>query len=136
MATTEETLAQIHADHVRWRSESQWWREEAGFWQDEAQRAIEDLKQVQSAFDAHVDALREHAAAIEHQDQFVVEHEHSLAEVLAQGVDPDKQRLEGHHDEESIRHGAQRAAHERIKRHHFSTIARWQLLLRSLGEAM
>jgi hypothetical protein len=134
---TATTHTQMHSDHRKWRSEDDLWRLEIAEWQQEIAAALIDLQKLGMALCDHEKALEVHAAAVRACEQTMLEHEHAIADeqkrdgALAGVV----AQTEGHQGE-AQHHAAQRAAHERLKKHHHTLMARWNVLKQALIKPM
>jgi chromosome segregation ATPase len=131
------THAAMHSDHRHWGCEIANWCDDVGVWRHEIEKALADLAGLERILRAHVGALRDHAEQIRSHEQDLTEHEEALARYEQGG--PGEERLIGlalHHNAEAAHHDRQREAHERIKKHQHTVLARWSLLLRALSEAM
>ena len=129
----ETSHALMHREHRQWLSEDNLWRDDIAIWQKELKTALTDLTQVEKALHAHEKALEVHAAAVRCYEQDAAAHEHLLAE-YEQGGEGDKLvALVQAHQKGADKHAQQRAAHERIKKHHHTVIARCNLLLKALA---
>jgi uncharacterized coiled-coil protein SlyX len=126
------TRDQMHAEHQLWEGEISHWREEIARWKKEHQDRLAELEQ---AIAAHASTLEEHANALGQHEENTVQHEHFLAELLKSGR-PDGGDAEDSwlqtHTEERNRHAGQRDAHERIKRHHHTAMAKLAVLMAAL----
>jgi chromosome segregation ATPase len=134
MATA--THAEMHAEHRNWSTEHAMWRDEIQLWREELQKARSELSSLEAilrdheqALDAHLETISEHEAA-EH------EHEQALAAYRSESADEKLVRMAPIHESEAKRHRQQRDAHERVKKHQHTLMARWSLLLKALREAM
>ena len=129
---TDPTREQMHAEHRLWSDESAMWREEISHWKDEHRQRLEELEQ---AIACHASALEEHAMALGQHDTDATQHEHFLSELLKSGR-PDGGDAEASwkekHEEERARHAGCRDAHERIKRHHHTAMAKLSILMSAL----
>ncbi len=129
--------AAMHSDHRHWGCEIAAWRDDVGLWQHEIDKALSDLAGLERTLRGHAEALRGHAEQIRSHEEELREHEEALARYEHGG--PGEEKLIGmalYHNAEAALHDRQREAHERIKKHQHTVLARWSLLLRALGEAM
>jgi hypothetical protein len=95
------------------------------------------LKDVRLMLEEHESALNSHAETINNHEQSDREHETALStsDLLANpsaSIDP----LAGKHSDEAKAHATQRDAHERMKKHHYILIGRWNAFLGALREAI
>jgi hypothetical protein len=126
----------MHRDHCQLRSEDDLWWLEIAAWQQELQSALKDLSKLEAALKDHEKSLEIHAAAIRSYEQDVGEHEHALAAFEQGGSGGELVDLAKAHGDEISQHQRRRQAHERIKRHHHSMMAQWNLLLRAIGKEL
>lgn len=132
-AAKETSHALMHREHAQWRSEDELWRDDIAAWQKELKAALADLAQVEKALREHEKALEVHAAAIRCYEQASAAHEHLLAEYERGNSGDTLVALVQEHQKTADKHVQQRAAHERIKKHHHAAIARCQVLLKALA---
>ncbi len=129
---TLATAEQLHADHRLWEEEVAMWRDDIALWQEEQQERMAELEQ---AIGAHAAALEQHAEEIVQHEEDTVQHEHFLAELLKcggpNGGDAEEAWQETHAAERA-RHAGQREAHERIKRHHHTAMAKIGVVIAAL----
>lgn len=129
---TQATCAEMHTDHRHWEDELAMWKQDIACWRAEHRERLAEIKQATAA---HESALEEHANALRVHDEEIVQHEHLLAELLKLGR-PDDGEVEGAleemHSEERARQAGHREAHERIKRHHDTAMARLSVLVAAL----
>lgn len=131
------TNAEMRADHRLWTFEHDSWRKDVTQWHTDVQNARAILKDVRLMLEEHESALNFHAQAIKNHEQSEREHETALSTSDLLGspsasTDP----LAGNHTDEAKAHATQRDAHERMKKHHYILIGRWNAFLVALGEAM
>jgi hypothetical protein len=93
------------------------------------------LKNVKAALEEHDKALKAHAAAIRLHHQSLGKHEQALAEFEQGGTAEEPLTMAPEHQKEDARHGQQRNAHERIKKHHHTMIAQLNLVQKALSQA-
>ena len=129
----ETSHALMHREHRQWLSEDELWRGDIASWQNELKAALADLAQVEKALREHEKALEVHAAAIRCYEQDAAAHEHLLAEYEQGDMGEKLIALVQAHQKGADKHSQQRVAHERIKKHHHTVIARCNLLLKSLA---
>jgi hypothetical protein len=128
--------AAMHAEHKQWANEAALWRDDVGVWLEEIRSALADLGRLEAILRQHEKALKSHAAAVRLHEQGQKRHEHLLAEHERGGTEEQLVALSKAHLQEAARQAEQRGAHERVKKHQHTVMARWALLLRALGEAM
>jgi hypothetical protein len=133
MATV--THATMHQDHRQWLSDNDMWRCDISAWQEEFKTAAAELKQIESVIKEHEKALQVHAAAIRLRQQDLAAHEHVLAEYERGDTGAELISQAKGHEKEAAKHGQQRDAHERIKKHHHEVIAQLNVLRKTLAEA-
>ncbi len=112
-----------------WRDDIHQWRREY----DAAQLALT------TALTSHNAALIDHAKAIDKHEKEVVKAEHNIMEcertnhpaMEVRDRDHTKAHADETHDQELLQE-----THERIKRHHYSTMARLAVLVQALGADM
>ncbi len=129
---TLATAEQLHADHRYWEEEIAMWREDIAMWREERQKRMAELEQ---AIGAHAAALEQHAEDIVQHEADTVQHEHFLAELLKSGGpngDDAEEAWQETHADEQARHAGQRDAHERIKRHHHTAMAKMAVVIAAL----
>jgi hypothetical protein len=132
IAMTATTHMTMHSEHRFWESEICLWREDLRVWQQEIAKARGEIKQLEQAFEDHAHTLRIHASTLRLEEQTFEGHEHALAEYEKGGEGEDLLHLARDHSEEAVRHSGHRAEHEQLKRRHHTTIAHWNLLLKSI----
>jgi hypothetical protein len=118
------------------RSEDDLWRLEIAAWQQELETAVKELGTLKAALKDHENALQTHAAAIRAYEGDAGEHEHALAAFEQGGSGGELIDMAKTHGEEVSQHTLRRQAHERIKRHHHSMMAQWNLLVKAMGKAL
>ena len=128
--------AQMHEQHCEMRSEDDLWRLEIASWQRELENAMTGLKTPEAALKAHEKSLEIHAATIRAYEGDAAEHEHALAAFERGGSGGELVDMARGHSEELACHESRRQVHERIKRHHHTTMAQWNLLLKAIGNGM
>jgi hypothetical protein len=126
----------MHRDHCQLRSEDDLWRLEIAAWQRELQAAVADLGKLEAALKDHEKALQVHAGAIRTDECDTGEHEHGLAAFEKGGGGSELIDMAKAHEGEISQHELRRRAHERIKRHHHSMMARWNTLVKAIGEEL
>lgn len=128
--------AQMHRDHCQLRSEDDLWRLEIAAWQRELQAAVEDLSKLEAALKDHEKALQVHAGAIRICECEAGEHEHALAAFEKGGGGEELIDMAKAHQAEISQHELRRGVHERIKRHHHSMMAQWNMLVKAIGKEL
>lgn len=128
------TTPNAHRDHTQWQNESAMWRDDIEMWRNEHKDALLKLN---AAMVSHNEALGNHLASIEEHANNVSRAEHLLAED-ERALNPEKiprniDDIHQHEQEEQTKLGAN---HERIKRHHYATMARLGVLVEALGASM
>jgi hypothetical protein len=131
------TNAEMRADHRLWTFEHDSWRKDVTQWHADVQNVQAILKDVHLMLEEHDSALKSHVQTINNHEQSEREHETALStsDLLASpstSIDP----LAGNHIGEAKSHATQRDAHERMKKHHYILIGRWNAFLGALREAM
>jgi hypothetical protein len=108
------------------------WHDDLRAWEQELREILKN-KELDTAVEKHLDALRTHAAAIRLYEQQAATHEHAIA-AFEQG-EPDGTLIEmsQKHAEEATRHAQQRDAHRRVRKHHAAVMSRWRALVKALN---
>ena len=134
MATT--IPRQAHCDHLQWESEAAMWRDDIEKWRQEHEAGLLALNE---AIVQHHAALGNHLDTIKHHEAQLAATEHRLAEderTLQPAMGAIARSLDGPHEEEAGEQDLLRATHERIKRHHYTTMAKVGVLAKALGSEM
>jgi hypothetical protein len=135
-AMSKNTVKTMHSDHVQWDSNLSLWKDELVLWQQELFRAVEDLKKVEVALQAHAGVLENYDATLKHREKAIQQHEAVLAGCeqgcVAKGREAGSRMEE--HKEAKDRYPHQREEHETLKKHHHTLIARVNMLLKAIAE--
>ncbi len=132
-----ESPAELHADHRLWQSELTTWQFDIQEWQSEHAAGREELKKIIELLRQHEKALSEHEDAVEAIGAGLEFHEKNLAASLRDRAHPCLDNvLLREHGEEADKFARQRAAHERIKKHHHIAMAHVASLKHALEAAM
>lgn len=133
---TSSLHTELHHDHIVWKAEAAQWRDDMTIWQNELSLAEEHLRSVQEALAKHRDALTAHALLILQRAQAANRHELALAAYESGETGADLPAMAVEHQQESLHQQQQRAAHDRIRRHHLSMIAACSLLQKAVQNPM
>jgi hypothetical protein len=134
---TSPTHAQVHADHRQRGDDVRHWRDDVATWNAEQKTVFAAL---QAAVAAQTAALEAHAGVLGEHEGTLLEHEHYIVECEKLGRPEVAGSVErawaDSHDQEAVRHAGLREAHERIRRHHYTVMARLRLAAKALAESM
>ncbi|TWU46879.1 hypothetical protein [Rubripirellula reticaptiva] len=136
MSTKLETATQFHADHRHWQSDIACWNDDIESWRSEHSHAIVQLQAALRQINEHGQCVNDHADSIASLESGLEHHEKSLAADLQNESTAglDKTQCE-HHQREADLHARQRAAHERMKKHHHQAMAKVAMVASALEEA-
>jgi hypothetical protein len=123
---------QMHQEHQTWKSDDDMWRDDVRVWEEEVQAAQKDIARVQAALAEHLRILQKHAAAIRLYEGNCDRHEHAIVNCERGSAAAQSEAMKEAHPCEADKHEDLRAAHERIKRHHHTRLAHWNLLVKAL----
>ena len=130
------TLEDMQADHRQWDHVHSTWRVDIGRWRTEHESALSELAKLQEIIRQHGDALDAHAKTIERHQQEPRDHERAMAELKREGGEQLQEAMRKEHCEHAEQHNGQRAAHERIKKHHHTVMAHLTMLRAAIEAAM
>jgi hypothetical protein len=119
------------SEYQHWRIELAAWTCDVGSWRQEWQKALDDLKRLESALREREQTLQAHAEKLAGHEDFLAGLEHEAKDLPDGGAEECGTQSPG--QQEAARHSRQRDAHERIKRRHHALMAYWSLLLETLG---
>jgi hypothetical protein len=123
----------MHVEHLQWQTDVSLWKDELDLWRKELTRATDDVRRAEQALEAHAQSLDRHTLQLLKEEQEVRRHERAIAQATGDGqgqlVLPPS-----NHTAEADRHRKARDAHERLKRHHHTILARMSLLLKAIAE--
>jgi hypothetical protein len=122
----------MHAEHRQWLSDDAMWRDDLAAWEGEVNEALEGLKMLGEALRKHGEALRSHLATIGREEEVANYHEKAIADYEAGGSGVPLLHTAQIHQQTGARHVHKRLAHERLKRHHHTVMAHWNLLFKAL----
>jgi hypothetical protein len=123
---------QMHRDHLRWCAQNDLWRDDLAIWEGEVQDAIHVLPQLEKALHKHLDALRQHAAAIRMVEQDFNEHEHALSEYERGEPSEELIQMAKAFERASSSQVRHKKRHEEIRHEHHNLLARWRQLVRPI----
>lgn len=131
------TFAGMHADHRLWQSEHALWRDDLESWQSQHKTALEQLAALEQMIRNHGEALDCHAEDIQRIEHSLREHEKAMAAFQREGTNAEVQEpMLKNHRQQAERQSRQRAAHERIKKHHHTVMAHVMMLKSAIEAAM
>jgi hypothetical protein len=136
MADKTNTNAALRADHRLWQHEDTEWVADIERWRAEHKAALEQLATMQAAVHRHGEALDAHAEILAKHEQHLRDHERALSEFERAGGGAAERAMTQQHQQEAQRHKEHRAAHERIKKFHYTVLAQLQLLKAAFDAAM
>ena len=129
-------LEDMQADHRQWDYAHSAWSVDIEHWKTEHESALSELAKLQVIIQQHGAAIAAHAETIErHQDGFR-DHERAMDEFQREGGGHIQEAMRNKHRESADRHNGQRAAHERIKKHHHGVMAHLTMLRAAIEAAM
>ena len=112
------------------------WRDDIELWLKECQHVLVDLGRVREALQSHELAINAHFAAVQKHETAEQTHEQLLAGSTPGSARENLAEMAAEHQVEASHHQLQREAHERIKKHHHTMIARCSLLLKATQDSM
>jgi hypothetical protein len=137
ITTTLKSVAQSHADHRYWQSELDMWAEDITNWKTEQADALAELRRIADEICEHGKALDEHNEKNAVLGSGLHAHEKELARSMKTGVEGDMhEEFCSYHERDAVDHGHQRDAHERIKKHHYRSMAQVAMLKAAMEAAM
>jgi hypothetical protein len=128
--------ADMHAEHRRWLDDEALWRDELAVWHKELEAALAGLKQTDAGLQDHRSGLEAHGEDLRTEAEALAGHETALAEFehgSVRGGGEELIRLAKAHRDAAARHARRRNAHERLKRHHHTVMARAARLGKALA---
>jgi hypothetical protein len=128
--------AEMHSDHQQWTSKETLWEDEARIWLKEIDTALADAKRLETILSNHRKAMEAHFENVRGLRQTRGGHERALADYEKGGRGEDLIAMAPKHEQEAEKHYQLYQAHERVKRHHYTALAYWQLLLKALSTEM
>lgn len=130
------TNAEMHAEHRLWSSEHAMWRDDIELWRKEHQQVLADLTRLVQVLKTHDHALAAHLSDINTHQAAEQTHERALAGSSPGNATENLAEMAAKHQAEAYHHRQQREAHERIKKHHHSVIARCSMLFKAIPDPM
>lgn len=127
---------EMHADHTHWNTELSLGEDDIGIWQMKIDKALGELDYLRSALQDQRKALEAHADAMRLHREHLAKHEKALAEYEKGEPVEELIAMAPDHQKEGAKHGQERNAHERIKKHHHTMIAQFSLLLKALAKPL
>lgn len=127
------THTAAHKDHQQWQNENAMWRDDTQQWQKEHQAALQELT---AAIKCHTDALNDHLGSIGQHETNVLESERIIADSERAGTPTTDKGHTEPHQQEARQQAQLREAHERIKRHHYSAMAKLAVVTKAMGACM
>ncbi|HWB14622.1 MAG TPA: hypothetical protein VG826_35695 [Pirellulales bacterium] len=127
---------EMHSDHKQWTSKETLWEDEARIWLNEIDAALADAKKLETVLREHRTAMEAHVEKVGGLRQGRAAHEHALAEYEKGGCGEDLIAMAPKHEQEAEKHYQLYQEHERVKRHHYTALAYWQLFLRAMSREM
>lgn len=125
---------EMHADHNHWNNELSLWEDDIEIWQMEINKALGELDYLKSTLQEHGKALQAHADAMRLHREHLAKHEKALADYEKGETVEELIAMAPDHQKEGAKHGQERGAHERIKKHHHTMIAQFSLLLKAMAQ--
>jgi hypothetical protein len=133
---TSLTPTQAHQDHTRWNSESAMWRDDIQQWNKEhkaARLALDDALATQNGtLSEHLESINQHGKKVKAAEHHIAEFERTMVE----NTDSDEPELNEHHRAEAETQNQLRDVHEQIKRHHYSAMAKLNVLVEAVQAQM
>ena len=136
MIKQPSTLEDMQADHRQWDYVHLAWRVDIASWRREHELALSELAKLEEVVHQHGDALDAHAEAMERQQDSLRDHERAIAEFKREGGGQLQKAMRNEHREHAELHNVQRAAHERMKKHHHTVVAHLTMLRAAIDAAM
>jgi hypothetical protein len=131
------TFASMQDDHRQWNYECLKWRADIERWQGEHEAALSDLAKLEEFVRQHGAALQCHAEALEQRQRSLHDHDRAISEYARQARgERTQEKFAEAHREHVRRHDAQQDAHERIKKHHDTAMARLETLKTAIEAGM
>lgn len=127
------THLEMHRDHRDWEMETNFWRDDLRAWQKELTQARAEMQTLQNIFAERERQLCAHGSVIRLHATEAEDHEHQIAVLERGDASTGEHLIKTSHADEAAQHLADRASHEKIKRHHHEFITRWRLLLFALS---
>ena len=131
------TFPGMETDHRQWDHVHSTWRVDIERWQRDHKLAVSQLAKLQEMLRQHGEALESHEQTIERHQQDLRDHDRAMSEYRSQGVGEILQeKLASKHRELAERHETQYEAHVRIRKHHYTVMARLAKLEAAIEAAM
>ncbi len=128
---------EMHSDHRHWNSELAMWKEDITNWRSEHAIALDLLLQAKTMITSHEACLDAHQEKMSEVSKAIQCHEKTLAASLRGGAESDRNNvLNDKHESHLQTMITQHDAHERIKKHHHTAMAKVELLLKALEAPM